>query len=143
MVFFKNWLQNHLKFLLHFLIHIDVINLYVHVHVLVLYSSGDGDQFAVNDQFTSKLVRVKIQAISAKGETEPERKETRQKVDDDRKHEYPSHCYLLYCTISLYEFIKLLQYQAKVPVLYGTRHWPKFIKIEKRKVTIVITVSDA
>ena len=52
--------------------------------------TGDGDQFAVNDQFTSKLVRVKIQAISAKGETEPERKETRQKVDDDRKHEYPT-----------------------------------------------------
>ena len=87
--FFKEWLQNHQNFLLHFLIHIDVINLYLHVHVLVLYSSGDGDQFAVNDQFTSKLVRVKIQAISAKGETEPERKETRQKVDDDRKHEYP------------------------------------------------------
>ena len=34
-------------------------------------------------------MRVKIQAVSAKGETEPERKETRQKVDDDRKHEYP------------------------------------------------------
>ena len=48
------------------------------------------DQFAINDQFTSKLVRVKIQAVSAKGETEPERKETRQKVDDDRKHEYPT-----------------------------------------------------
>ena len=50
---------------------------------------GSADQFAINDQFTSKLVRVKIQAVSAKGETEPERKETRQKVDDDRKHEYP------------------------------------------------------
>ncbi len=50
---------------------------------------GPNDEFAVNDQFTSKLVRVKIQAVSAKGESEPERKETRQKVDDDRKHEYP------------------------------------------------------
>ena len=47
------------------------------------------DQFVINDQFTSKFTRVKIQALSAKGETEPERKETRQKVDDDRKHEYP------------------------------------------------------
>ena len=27
--------------------------------------------------------------VSSKGETEPERKETRQKVDEDRKHEYP------------------------------------------------------
>lgn len=31
--------------------------------------------------------RVKIQTVAAKGETEPERKETRNKVDEDRKHE--------------------------------------------------------
>ena len=47
------------------------------------------DLFAVNDQFQSKLHKVKIQAVSARGETDPERKETRQKIDDDRKHEYP------------------------------------------------------
>ncbi|XP_064394633.1 cullin-3-like [Halichondria panicea] len=45
------------------------------------------DQFAVNDQFTSKLTRVKVQGVSAKGESDPERKETKQKIDDDRKHE--------------------------------------------------------
>lgn len=27
--------------------------------------------------------------VAAKGEGEPERKETRSKVEDDRKHEYP------------------------------------------------------
>uniref|UniRef100_A0A8C6TYB5 Cullin 3 n=1 Tax=Neogobius melanostomus TaxID=47308 RepID=A0A8C6TYB5_9GOBI len=43
----------------------------------------NGHVFTVNDQFTSKLHRVKIQT----GESDPERKETRQKVDDDRKHE--------------------------------------------------------
>lgn len=44
--------------------------------------------FCVNDQFTSKLIRVKIQTVAAnKGEAEPERKETRTKVDEDRKHE--------------------------------------------------------
>jgi len=43
--------------------------------------------FSVNDQFTSKFFRVKIQTVSAKGESEPERKETREKVDEDRKHE--------------------------------------------------------
>ncbi|CAB1348485.1 unnamed protein product [Coregonus sp. 'balchen'] len=48
----------------------------------------NGHVFTVNDQFTSKLHRVKIQTVAAKqGETDPERKETRQKVDDDRKHE--------------------------------------------------------
>lgn len=31
--------------------------------------------------------RVKIQTVAAKGETEPERRETRNKVDEDRKHE--------------------------------------------------------
>jgi len=30
---------------------------------------------------------VKIQTLAAKGESEPERKETRDKVDEDRKHE--------------------------------------------------------
>lgn len=41
----------------------------------------------MNDAFTSKLYRVKIQSVTAKGESEPERKETRSKVEDDRKHE--------------------------------------------------------
>lgn len=30
---------------------------------------------------------MKIQTVAAKGESEPERKETRNKVDEDRKHE--------------------------------------------------------
>ena len=45
------------------------------------------DEFVVNDTFQSKLFRVKVQAVAVKGDTEPERRETRQKVDDDRKHE--------------------------------------------------------
>lgn len=45
------------------------------------------DVFRVNDSFTSRLYRVKIQTVSAKGESEPERQETRNKVDEDRKHE--------------------------------------------------------
>lgn len=45
------------------------------------------DMFFVNEQFTSKFHRVKIQTVLAKGEMEPERKETRNKVDEDRKHE--------------------------------------------------------
>lgn len=35
----------------------------------------------------SCLFRVKIQTVAAKGESEPERRETRNKVDEDRKHE--------------------------------------------------------
>ena len=59
------------------------------------------DQFTVNDQFTSKLHRVKIQAVSTKGETDPERKETKQKVDDDRKHEYPLYSTFLVKCVGL------------------------------------------
>lgn len=43
--------------------------------------------FQVNEHFTSRFFRVKIQTVAAKGESEPERKETRSKVDEDRKHE--------------------------------------------------------
>lgn len=43
--------------------------------------------FYVNDAFVSKFHKVKIQTVAAKGESEPERKETRSKVDEDRKHE--------------------------------------------------------
>ncbi len=44
------------------------------------------DRFIINDSFTSKLFRVKINPITTKTETDPERQETRNKVDDDRKH---------------------------------------------------------
>lgn len=44
------------------------------------------DQFLINDSFTSKLFRVKINPITTKIESDPERQETRNKVDDDRKH---------------------------------------------------------
>ncbi|CAF3406218.1 unnamed protein product [Rotaria socialis] len=45
------------------------------------------DRFIINDSFTSKLYRVKINPITAKTESDPERQETRSKVEDDRKHE--------------------------------------------------------
>ncbi|ESN98221.1 hypothetical protein HELRODRAFT_101759 [Helobdella robusta] len=45
--------------------------------------------FTVNDQFTSKLFRVQIQAVTSKSDSEPERVATRNKVDEDRKYEYP------------------------------------------------------
>ncbi|CAF0738060.1 unnamed protein product [Rotaria sordida] len=45
------------------------------------------DRFIVNDSFTSKLYRVKINPITPKTESDPERQETRSKVEDDRKHE--------------------------------------------------------
>jgi cullin 3 len=45
--------------------------------------------FQVNEMFTSQLYRIKVQqaASARQGETEPERNETKRKVDEDRKHE--------------------------------------------------------
>lgn len=71
----------------------QTLNEYSHTHAITCNHTHTHtamtDQFAVNDQFASKLHKVKIQAVTARGETDPERKETRQKIDDDRKHEYP------------------------------------------------------
>ncbi|CAI5982418.1 unnamed protein product [Closterium sp. NIES-65] len=46
---------------------------------------GDDDTFHFNHKFTSKFFKVKIGTISAQKETEPEKAETRQKVEEDRK----------------------------------------------------------
>jgi cullin 3 len=43
------------------------------------------DVFEYNEQFTSKLLKVKIGTVSASKETEPEKTETKRRVDDDRK----------------------------------------------------------
>jgi cullin 3 len=53
----------------------------------------DTDVFQFNSKFKSKLYRVKIMTVIQK-ETETERSETRQKVDEDRKHIYPFIFYL-------------------------------------------------
>lgn len=44
-------------------------------------------EFSINESYTSKLYRVKIQSITTKGENEPERRKTKDKVEEDRKHE--------------------------------------------------------
>uniref|UniRef100_A0AC35UAM8 CULLIN_2 domain-containing protein n=1 Tax=Rhabditophanes sp. KR3021 TaxID=114890 RepID=A0AC35UAM8_9BILA len=45
------------------------------------------DEFIVNDQFTSKYVKIKITNVSGKFENEPERKKTKEGIDNDRKGE--------------------------------------------------------
>lgn len=46
---------------------------------------NDDDVFVFNDKFTSKLLKVKIGTVSAQRESEPEKHETRQRIEDDRK----------------------------------------------------------
>ncbi|XP_019170675.1 PREDICTED: cullin-3A-like [Ipomoea nil] len=46
---------------------------------------GEEDAFFVNDKFTSKFYKVKIGTVVAQKESEPEKQETRQRVEEDRK----------------------------------------------------------
>ena len=45
----------------------------------------EGDSFTFNGEFTSKQIRFKVGTVTAAKETEVEKQETRQKVDEDRK----------------------------------------------------------
>jgi cullin 3 len=46
-----------------------------------------GDLFYFNNEFTAPLQRIKIPTVASKVETEGERKETREKVEEARKHQ--------------------------------------------------------
>ncbi|RRT72138.1 hypothetical protein B296_00004554 [Ensete ventricosum] len=46
---------------------------------------AEDDAFYFNDKFTSKFFKVKISTVAAQKESEPEKQETRQRVEEDRK----------------------------------------------------------
>lgn len=46
---------------------------------------AEDDAFFFNDKFSSKLYKVKIGTVVAQKESEPEKQETRQRVEEDRK----------------------------------------------------------
>ncbi|KAL0910008.1 hypothetical protein M5K25_020929 [Dendrobium thyrsiflorum] len=46
---------------------------------------AEDDAFMVNDKFSSKFFKVKIGTVVAQKESEPEKQETRQRVEEDRK----------------------------------------------------------
>ncbi|XP_041483439.1 cullin-3-like [Lytechinus pictus] len=85
--------------------------------------------FSVNDAFTSKLFRVKIQTVAAKGESEPERKETRTRVDEDRKHEIEA------AIVRIMKSRKKMQHNvlvAEVTEQLKSRFLPSPVVIKKR-----------
>ncbi|KAJ8592195.1 Cullin-domain-containing protein [Rhizopogon salebrosus TDB-379] len=45
------------------------------------------DSFSFNNDFTSPMQKIKISTVSAKVETNKERKETRDRIDEDRQHQ--------------------------------------------------------
>lgn len=86
-------------------------------------------EFYVNDSFTSRLHRVKIQTVAAKGESEPERRETRNKVDEDRKHEIEA------AIVRIMKARKRMQHNmlvAEITEQLKSRFLPSPIVIKKR-----------
>jgi len=88
------------------------------------------DTFQVNESFTSSFHRVKIQQASARqGEAEPERNETRKKVDEDRKHEIEA------CIVRIMKARKHMNHNqlvAEVVDQLNKRFQPSPIVIKKR-----------
>jgi len=86
--------------------------------------------FTVNEAFTSQFHRVKIQQASARqGEAEPERNETRKKVDEDRKHEIEA------CIVRIMKSRKQLNHNQLVTEVVeqlNKRFQPSPIIIKKR-----------
>lgn len=91
-----------------------------------------GHVFCVNDAFSSPLHRVKIQQTSSAnraGESEPERSETRRKVDEDRKHEIEA------CIVRIMKSRKTLNHNqlvAEVVEQLVSRFQPSPVVIKKR-----------
>ena len=46
---------------------------------------GNDDMFSFNDDFQSKLFKIKIGLVAATRDSEPQQQETREKVEEDRK----------------------------------------------------------
>ncbi|CAN9500899.1 unnamed protein product [Ophioblennius macclurei] len=86
-----------------------------------------GHVFAVNDRFTSKLHRVKIKMVE-QGELDPERKDMRRKVQEDRKHEIEA------AIVRIMKSRKKMQHEVLVAEMtqhLQTRFLPSPMVIEK------------
>merc|ERR1712223_36887 len=91
--------------------------------------------FMVNETFSSQFHRVKIQQASARqGEAEPERSETRRKVDEDRKHEIEA------CIVRIMKSRQQLNHNqlvAEVVEQLCNRFSPSPVVIKKRIESII------
>lgn len=51
-----------------------------------------GDSFSFNNDFTSNLQKIKISTVSSKVESTEERKETHDRIDEERRHQTEVEC---------------------------------------------------
>lgn len=90
---------------------------------------AEDDVFFVNDKFTSKFVKVKIGTVTAQKESEPEKQETRQRVEEDRKPQIEA------AIVRIMKSRRVLDHNnivAEVTKQLQTRFLPNPVVIKKR-----------
>lgn len=89
---------------------------------------SEDDKFALNTKFDSKLFRIRIVAVAAK-ETEVELKDTREKVDEDRKHHIEAAIVRIMKARKVMEHSNLI---SEVTKQLQSRFWPNPLMVKKR-----------
>ncbi|XP_074274570.1 cullin-3A-like [Silene latifolia] len=90
---------------------------------------GEDDSFLFNDKFTSKFYKVKIGTVVAQKESEPEKQETRQRVEEDRKPQIEA------AVVRIMKSRKVLDHNniiAEVTKQLQSRFLPNPVEIKKR-----------
>ncbi|KAK9675872.1 hypothetical protein RND81_11G037400 [Saponaria officinalis] len=90
---------------------------------------GENDSFVFNDKFTSKFYKVKIGTVVAQKESEPEKQETRQRVEEDRKPQIEA------AVVRIMKSRKVLDHNniiAEVTKQLQSRFLPNPVEIKKR-----------
>ncbi|XP_021746484.1 cullin-3A [Chenopodium quinoa] len=90
---------------------------------------GENDDFLFNDKFSSKFYKVKIGTVVAQKESEPEKQETRQRVEEDRKPQIEA------AIVRIMKSRKVLDHNniiAEVTKQLQSRFLPNPVEIKKR-----------
>lgn len=90
---------------------------------------GEDDAFLFNDKFSSKFYKVKIGTVVAQKESEPEKQETRQRVEEDRKPQIEA------AIVRIMKSRKVLDHNniiAEVTKQLQSRFLPNPVEIKKR-----------
>ena len=89
----------------------------------------DGDVFHFNDRFTCKLHKVKIGTVAAAKESEPEKAETRQRIEDDRKPQIEAAIVRIMKSRRVMDHNAII---AEVSKQLGGRFMPNPVVVKKR-----------
>jgi cullin 3 len=87
------------------------------------------DNFSFNQDFTSNMARIKIQALASKVESDGERKNTQDKVDEERKHQIEASIVRIMKDRKIMEHNLLI---AEVTKQLSSRFMPSPVMIKKR-----------